>query len=87
MLKQWANFKFYQWLARNPSEMLDFMQQVYGDQSLGHSIVFQWCCRFHIGRLLLKDDVQYKHLTTHTEEKICEGQFIVHISHALTFWC
>jgi len=52
--------------------------QVYGYQSLGHSIVFQWHRAFQIGEVVLIGDVQKKYPTTHTEQnKICEGQCII----------
>lgn len=38
--------------------------QAYGDQSLGHSIVFQWHRAFQIGQVLLIGDIQNKHPTT-----------------------
>jgi len=41
--------------------------QVYGYQSLGHSIVFKWHHAFQIGEVLLIGDVQKKYPTTHTE--------------------
>jgi len=77
-LKQWANFKFYQWLGRIPSGISDMQVQVYGYQSLGDSIVFQWHHAFRIGEVLLIGDDQKKYPTTHTEQNnICEGQCII----------
>jgi hypothetical protein len=66
-LKQWANFKFYQWEGRIPSGISDMQVQVYGYQSLGHTVVFKLHHAFHIGEVLPIGDVQKKYPTTHTE--------------------
>ena len=77
-IEQLANVKFCQKLCKSPSEMLQMMKQVYGDDALSRSAMFQWHLRFSQGRESLEDDeLTGRPQTIGTERKIEEVTILV----------
>nr|XP_008293692.1 PREDICTED: putative uncharacterized protein FLJ37770 [Stegastes partitus] len=54
--EQRTHLKFLVRLGKTPSEALGFLQQVYGDETMSHSGVFERCKRFTEGRQDVEDD-------------------------------
>ncbi|XP_061553236.1 protein GVQW3-like [Phycodurus eques] len=54
--EQRTNLKFLVRLGKSPSEALGLLQQVYGDETMSRSRVFEWCKRFKEGREDVEDD-------------------------------
>jgi len=54
--EQRTNLKFLVKLGKTPSEALELLQQVYGDETMSRSHVFEWHKRFKEGRQDVEDD-------------------------------
>jgi len=54
--EQRTNLKFLVKLGKTPSEALELLQQVYGDETMSRSRVFEWHKRFREGRQDVEDD-------------------------------
>ncbi|XP_019727872.1 putative uncharacterized protein FLJ37770 [Hippocampus comes] len=54
--EQRINLKFLVRLGKSPSEALGLLQQVYGDETMSRSRVFEWCKRFKEGREDVEDN-------------------------------
>jgi hypothetical protein len=52
---------------------------MFGGQSLGNSIAFQWHYQLQTGQELLQDVSRSCPTISHAEEKICEVHSIVHM--------
>ena len=48
--EQRINLKFLVWLGKTPSDTLGMLQEVYGDETMSHSHVFEWHKQFKEGR-------------------------------------
>jgi hypothetical protein len=83
--EQLANVKFCQILDKSASEMFQMLKQVYGEEALDRSSVFQWHKRFTQGRDTLDDDEHTSRpRTVRTELKIKEAATLVHANRSLT---
>ena len=56
--EQRANLKFLVKLGKTPTESLVMMQQVYGEDAMGRTQLFQWHKKFKEGREDLADDAR-----------------------------
>ncbi|XP_076058547.1 protein GVQW3-like [Oratosquilla oratoria] len=54
--EQRTKLKFLVQLGKTPSEALGLLQQVYGDEMMSHSCVFEWGMRFKEGCEDMEDD-------------------------------
>ncbi|XP_077416144.1 protein GVQW3-like [Vanacampus margaritifer] len=66
--EQRTNLKFLVRLGKSPSEALGLLQQVYGDETMSRSRVFEWCKRFKEGREDVEDDPRSGRPTTSRTE-------------------
>ena len=55
-LEQRTNLKFLVRLGKTSSECLELLQQVYGNNAMSRTCVFEWHKRFKEGREEVKDD-------------------------------
>jgi hypothetical protein len=49
------NVKFFVRIGKSTTEMYDWLKQVYGDECLSHTEVFEWFKRFKEGRKVIGD--------------------------------
>lgn len=54
--EQRINLKFLVRLGKSPSDALRMLQEVYGDEAMSRSRVFEWYKRFKEGREDVEDD-------------------------------
>ncbi|XP_051942683.1 protein GVQW3-like [Hippocampus zosterae] len=66
--EQRTNLKFLVRLGKSPSEALGLLQQVYGDETMSRSRVFEWCKRFKEGREDVEDNPRSGRLSTSRTE-------------------
>jgi len=59
--------------------ILDLLCQMFGGQSLGNSVAFQWHYQLQRGQESLKDVVSRRPSIARVEEKICEVHSTVHM--------
>ena len=57
-VEQRTNLKFLVRLGKSPSEALRMLQEVYRQETMSRSSVFQWHKRFKEGREKVEDDAQ-----------------------------
>ena len=62
--EQRINLKFLVRLGKTPSDTLEMLQEVYGDETMSHSRVFEWHKRFKEGREDVEDDSKSGRLST-----------------------
>jgi hypothetical protein len=55
-VEQRANVKFLTKLGKSATEMYNLLMEVYGDDCLSHTQVFEWFKRFKEGRGEIEDD-------------------------------
>ena len=57
-VEQRTNLKFLVRLGKSPSEALRMLQEVYGQETISRSHVFEWHRRFKEGREEVEDDAR-----------------------------
>ncbi|XP_027233874.2 uncharacterized protein [Penaeus vannamei] len=69
--EQRTNLKFLVRSGKTPAEALRLLQQVYGDETMSRSRVFEWCARFKEGREDMEDNLRSgRPSTTRTEVNV-----------------
>ncbi|XP_060774022.1 protein GVQW3-like, partial [Neoarius graeffei] len=80
-----TNLKFLVRLGKTPSEALRLLQQVYGDETMSRSWVFEWHKRFKEGPEDVEDDPRSRRPSTSgTEANIERVRQVVHGDRQLT---
>jgi len=54
------------------------LQQVYGEDSVGRTQVFDWFCRFKEGKISIESDTRSGRPSTSKNEEMFDSKFIVH---------
>ncbi|XP_064479996.1 protein GVQW3-like [Ornithodoros turicata] len=76
--EQRTNLKFLAKLKKSPSECLKLLQEVYGDNAMSRTRVFEWHKRFADGREKVEDDESPdRPVTATTEENIAKINAVV----------
>ena len=70
-VEQRINLKFLVRLAKTPTEDLKLLQEVYGDETMSRTCLFEWHRRFKEGREEVDDDHRSgRPSTSRTDEKV-----------------
>ena len=84
-VEQRINLKFLVGLAKTPTEALKLLQEVYGDDTMSRTRLFEWHRRFKEGREEVEDDHwSGRPSTSRTDENIERGRQKVRSDRRLT---
>ena len=83
--EQRTNQKFLVRLGKTPSQAHEMLKQVYGDNAMSRTRVFEWHKRFKEGCKEVEDDSRSGRLSTsRTEVNVERAKQIVHANRRLT---
>ena len=83
--KQRINLKFLVRLGKTPTEGLKLLQEVYGDDTMSRTRLFEWHRRFKEERVEVEDDDKYgRPSTSKTDENVEHVRQNVQSDHRLT---
>ena len=83
--EQRTNLTFVVWIGKTPSEALRLLQEVYGDEMMSRSRVFEWHKRFKEGRENVEDNLSSGRPSTgRTEANVERVRQVVHGDRRLT---
>ena len=86
-LEQRTNLKFLVWLGKTPSECLELLQQVYGNNAMSCTLVFEWHKRFNEGREEVEDEQRSRRpSTSRTADNTEQVKQLVRADHCLLVW-
>ena len=71
-IEQWFNLKFLVHLGKTPTETLKLLQEVYGDETMSRTRLFEWHRRFKEGREQVEDDHTSGRPSTSRTDEIVE---------------
>ena len=66
--KEQINMRFLVQLEKTPSQALEMLQRVYGDNTMTCTCVFEWCKRFKENHKEVKDDSRSRRPSTSSSE-------------------
>ena len=78
------NLKFLVRLGKTPTEALKLLQEIYGDDTMSRTHLFEWHRRFKGGREELEDDHRSGRPSTRTDENVEHVRHKVRSNHRLT---
>ena len=83
--EQRINLKFLVKLGKKPSECLQLLREVYGDDAMSQARVYEWHKRFRDGRESVDDDQKTgRPSTARTDENVSRVRDLVHADRRLT---